>query len=264
MQNRIRGKKIIITGASSGIGERLAWYIAKNGGVPIMIARSIDKLEQNQREIEQAFGMKSHVYQADLLNEQELKTVIGRILDEHPPIHGLINNAGSGVFEYVEDMEWEDVTRMFQLNVLALVQGTKLVLPHFKGNREGHIVNIASMAGKIATPKSAVYASTKHAVLGFTNALRLEAAPHNIHITAVNLGPVRTNFFAVADPGGSYQQSVERYMLDPDKVAEKVADSLFTPKREINMPWWMEAATKIYHLSPRLLEKMMKGQFNKK
>src|SRR5690606_33540996 len=129
---------------------------------------------------------------------------------------------------------------------------------------DGHIVNIASQAGKISTPKSAVYASTKHAILGFTNALRQELMDKSIHVTAVNLGPVKTNFFSHADPEGSYQKNVGKYMLDPEKVAEKIANHLFTGKREINMPLWMDFGSRLYQLFPSMMEKALKKQFNKK
>ncbi|SDQ52524.1 hypothetical protein SAMN05216231_1802 [Virgibacillus salinus] len=264
MQNKVTNKKIIVTGASSGIGERMCWHIAKHGGTPIMLARSIEKLQNQQKLINQTFDISSYVYQVDLLNADELEKVIRQVLSEHTQIHGLINNAGAGVFDYVRDIQWLDVERMFQLNVFALMRGTKLLLPHFSQNQEGHFVNIASQAGKIATPKSSIYASTKHAVLGFTNALRLEISSKNIHVTAVNLGPVRTNFFTTADPSGNYQKSVERYMLDPDKVADNIVKHLFTKKREINLPWWMEMGSKFYQLFPRALEKSLRKQFNQK
>lgn len=257
MQNKVTNKKIIVTGASSGIGERMCWHIAKHGGIPIMLARSIEKLQYQQKLITQTFDVSSDVYQVDLLNTNELETVINQILLEHRQIHGLVNNAGAGAFDYVKDMQWPDVDHMFQLNVFALMRGTKLLLPHFSHYHKGHFVNIASQAGKIATPKSAVYASTKHAVLGFTNALRLEITSKNIHVTAVNLGPVRTNFFTSADPSGNYQKSVERFMLDPDKVADNIVKHLFTNKREINLPWWMEMGSKFYQLFPRVLEKVL-------
>lgn len=264
MQNKIANKNIIVTGASSGIGERIAWHIAKNGGTPIMLARSIDTLNKQQLLIEQTFHISSYVYQVDLQHESELEKTVEQILTEHTQVHGLINNAGAGVFDYVENVKWFDVAQMFQLNVFSLMQGTKLLLPHFTMHDEGHIVNIASLAGKIATPKSAIYASTKHAVLGFTNALRLEVANKGIHVTAVNLGPVRTNFFSTADPSGGYQKNVDRYMLDPDKVAERIVRHLFTDKREINLPWWMEMGSKFYQLFPQVLERILIKQFNKK
>ncbi|MGY0694681.1 SDR family NAD(P)-dependent oxidoreductase [Virgibacillus sp. FSP13] len=261
----IQNKTIIVTGASSGIGERLSWHIAKNGGTPIMIARSFDKLENQKEKLRQSFEATSFAYQADITNHEEFADVIKQILADHKQIHGLINNAGVGIFDYVDEMKLDDMERMFQLNVFALIRGTKLLLPHFSANRRKcHIVNIASQAGKIATPKSAVYAATKHAVIGFTNALRLEVASKGVYVMAVNLGPVRTNFFTTADPGGSYQKSVSRYMLDPDKVARKIVKHLFMKKREINLPHWMDAGSKLYQLFPGGVETLLKKQFNRK
>ncbi len=264
-QQLIKNKRIIVTGASSGIGERLVWHIAKNGGIPIMIARSGAKMENLQDKLVREFDIRSYVYQADVTDHDAYAQVLEKILTEHQQIHGLINNAGAGVFAAVEDVEWDDLDHMFELNVYALINGTKQLLPHFSANRRVcHIVNVASMAGKIATTKSAVYAATKHAVLGFTNALRMEAAENRIFVTAVNLGPVKTNFFKTADPNGTYQKNVARHMLDPDKVAKKVVKNLFQNKREINLPYWMAFGNKIYQLFPGLIERLLKRQFNKK
>ena len=83
-------------------------------------------------------------------------------------------------------------------------------------------------------------------------------------MTTVNLGPVKTNFFNVADPFGNYQQSVEKYMLDPNDVAEKIVKVLFTNKREINMPKWMDVGSRFYQVFPSLIERLLKSQFNKK
>ncbi|MFD1039213.1 SDR family NAD(P)-dependent oxidoreductase [Virgibacillus byunsanensis] len=264
MQSNLVNKKIIVTGASSGIGERIVWHIAKNGGIPVMLARSVDKLKSLQQVIDETFRTTSFVYQVDLQNENELTTVMKQIVTEHEQVHGLINNAGVGVFDYIKDMQWQDVERMFQLNVFALMRGTQQLLPHFLKHQEGHIVNIASQAGKIATPKSAVYASSKHAVLGFTNALRLEINSDNVYVTAVNLGPVRTNFFATADPEGDYQKNIDRYMLDADHVGKKIVFHLFTRKREINLPWWMELGSKFYQLFPKGFEWILNKQFKRK
>lgn len=264
MRNNLIDKKIIVTGASSGIGERIVWHIASNGGIPILLARSIDKLESQQQLLKQTLNAESYVYQVDLQKHAELEAIFKLILIEHEQIHGLVNNAGAGIFDYIKDIAWKDVDHMFQLNVFALIRGTKMILPHFLAQKEGHIVNIASQAGKISTPKSAVYASTKHAVLGFTNTLRLEIAAKKIHVTAVNLGPVRTNFFKGADPSGTYQKSVERYMLDPDVVAHKIVGHLFTKKREVNLPGWMEFGSKMYQLFPSVMERLLRRQFNKK
>jgi short-subunit dehydrogenase len=264
MQINLNNKKIIVTGASSGIGERLVWHIAKNGGLPILLSRSLDKMKDQQKLLQRELQTTSFVYQVDLFDETELTAVMSAIIGEHEHIHGLINNAGSGVFEYVKDIAWQDIDHMFRLNVLALIQATRLILPHFLKQGEGHIINIASQAGKMATPKSAVYGATKHAVLGFTNALRLEVQTSKLFVTAVNLGPVRTNFFLQADPTGVYQKNVDRYMLDPDIVAKKIVRKLFTKKREINLPIWMETGSKLYQLFPNSIERLLKRQFHKK
>ncbi|MBP1969674.1 short-subunit dehydrogenase [Virgibacillus natechei] len=262
MQKKVANKKIVVTGASSGIGKRIVWHIAKNGGIPIMLARSIDKLQTQQEQLDQELHAESFIYQVDLQDKTQIEAVMKQVLLEHNQIHGLINNAGFGKFTYVKDVAWQDVHHMFQLNVFALMNMTQLLLPHFSTHGGGHIVNIASQAGKISTPKSAIYASTKHAVLGFTNSLRLESK--EINVTGVNLGPVRTNFFVSADPEGTYQKSVDRYMLDPDKVAQKIVRHMFTTKREINLPYWMEFGSKLYQLFPGLMEFVLRKQFNKK
>jgi len=264
MSDRITGKKIVITGASSGIGERIAVRVAEAGAVPILLARSEEKLHALAERIREQSAAEIVWYPCDLADQGAVCEVFQRIFQDVGRVDALVNNAGFGVFERVEDTSMDAFRSMFDVNVLGLIQCVKEVLPFMKEAREGHIVNIASQAGKISTPKSAGYASTKHAVLGFTNGLRMEIEPYSIGVTAVNLGPVQTNFFERADPGGTYKKSVERYMLDSDDVAQKVVEYLFTSKREINMPGWMELGAKAYQLAPGLMEKMLGKQFKKK
>ncbi|MDL4840725.1 SDR family NAD(P)-dependent oxidoreductase [Aquibacillus rhizosphaerae] len=262
--SKLQSKNIIVTGGSSGIGERIAWYIAENGGTPILVARSEDKLIELKQQINETFSVNCQYYVVDLIKLDEWENCLQTIIRDYNKIDAVINNAGFGVFDYIEDTKWDDVERMFKLNVFALIRGVHQTLPHLIKNKKSHIINIASQAGKIATPKSSIYSATKHAVIGFTNALRLEVERKGVYVTAVNLGPVRTNFFNVADPSGGYQKSVDRYMLDPDDVAKKVVGVLFTNKREINMPGWMNVGSKFYQLFPSIVEKMLKKQFNRK
>ncbi|KGX85839.1 SDR family NAD(P)-dependent oxidoreductase [Pontibacillus marinus] len=264
MSERMNGKNIVITGASSGIGERLAIRVAEAGAVPVLLARNEDKLRMLSDRIRETYGVEAFWYPCDLADKEAIQKCFQHLFKEVGRIDALVNNAGFGVFERVEDTSMDAFRSMFDVNVIGLIHCVKEVLPFMKEAREGHIVNIASQAGKISTPKSAGYASTKHAVLGFTNGLRMEIDSYNIGVTAVNLGPVRTNFFETADPGGTYIKSVERYMLDPDDVAKKVVEHLFTSKREINMPQWMELGAKAYQLAPGLMEKMLGKQFKKK
>jgi len=264
MHNSLKNKKIIVTGASSGLGKRLALQIAKNGGIPIMLARSTQKLQEQQKQILREFSMESFFYTVDLQNKNEIDSTAELLFRDHGQLHALINNAGQGVFNYIQDADWEEIEKMIQLNLLAVIRFSQLFVSHFQQYGQGHIINIGSQAGKISTPKSSVYGASKHAVIGFTNALRLEVAAKNIRVTAVNLGPVRTNFFTLADPDGTYQKNVENYMLNPDHVASKVVQSLFTNKREINLPWWMEFGSRIYQVFPGIIERLLRSQFNKK
>ncbi|QAS54278.1 SDR family NAD(P)-dependent oxidoreductase [Halobacillus litoralis] len=264
MNKQVKGKKVLITGASGGIGEYLAIHVAREGGIPILVARSAGKLDIIAEKIEAAFGVECPWYKADLSMDAEWKDVIDRICYEHGSIDGLINNAGIAVFDLVAESNWQDIDRMLSVNVKSLFRTTHQLLPHFLQKGEGHIVNIASQAGKIATPKSAVYSATKHAVIGFTNALRMEVEPKGVHVTSVNLGPVRTNFFQQADPTGSYEKSVDKIMLDPNRVARTVVGHLFTKQREINLPSWMDSGSKVYSIAPVSMEKLMQKQFNKK
>jgi short-subunit dehydrogenase len=264
MNERVIGKKVLITGASSGIGQYLAIHVAQQGGIPILVARTADRLAVIADKIEETFGVACYWYEADLSNDAEWKDVIDRICYDHGSIDALINNAGMAVFDLVSDAKWQDIDRMLSVNVKSLFRTTHQLLPHFLQQGKGHIVNIASQAGKMATPKSAVYSATKHAVLGFTNALRMEVEKEGVFVTSVNLGPVRTNFFQQADPTGNYERAMDRIMLDPNRVALAVVNSLFTKQREINLPAWMDSGSKVYSIAPGLMERAMQKQFNKK
>ncbi|GAE91290.1 oxidoreductase [Gracilibacillus boraciitolerans JCM 21714] len=179
------------------------------------------------------------------------------------PIDVLINNAGIGYFESFEKMEWDYVNSMLRLNLESLYFTTYKLLPNMKLHSPAHIVNIGSQAGKIATPKSAVYSATKAGVINFSNALRMELEPE-VFVTSVNIGPVRTAFFDQADPSGSYQKSISKYMLDPDDVAKSIVKYLFTKKREINLPYWMHIGSRFYQNFPRIMEQLLKPAFKRK
>ncbi|GGM22308.1 oxidoreductase [Paraliobacillus quinghaiensis] len=258
------GKTIIITGASSGIGEGLSHKLAACGANLILLARSGDKLKKLQTILEKEHTINCKYYTVDLSDRKAWKETLIKIEEEHPTIDAIINNAGFGVFDTVQEADYQDIEKMFQVNVLALMEGVQSLLPHFVSKKQGHIINVASFAGKIATPKSSAYSASKHAVIGFSNALRLEVENKGIFVTTVNLGPVRTNFFQVADPSGNYQKSVDQFMLEPEVVVDQIIKALFRRKREINLPRWMELGSRFYHLFPWLSERLLRKQFNKK
>ncbi|MED4400823.1 SDR family oxidoreductase [Metabacillus fastidiosus] len=264
MNLRLRENLVVITGASSGIGEKIAIECAKQGAYPILLARRVERLEKISREIEKTYKVPCSYYALDVQKIEEIQIVFEKIEREIGTIDILVNNAGFGIFNHAIDATTDEMRAMFEVNVFGLIESTKAVLPKMIERRKGHIINIASQAGKLATPKSSIYAATKHAVLGFTNSLRMELKDENIFVTAVNPGPIRTNFFDIADEGGDYMKNIDRWMLDPNKVAEKIVKAMMTPKREINLPGWMGLGSTIYQIMPGFVELIGGKAFLKK
>ncbi|WP_102346745.1 SDR family NAD(P)-dependent oxidoreductase [Bacillus sp. Marseille-P3661] len=260
----IAGKTVVITGASSGIGEKIALKIADRGARPILLARSEAKLNNICKEVNDKANLNCIYFQLDVSKYEDVKMVFKQIYNEVGHIDILLNNAGFGVFESFSEASFDDIERMFAVNVLGLIACTKEVLPAMLQQNRGHIINIASQAGKLATPKSSGYSATKHAVLGFTNSLRLELVNTNISVSAVNPGPIETNFFNIADKSGNYVKSVKQFMLSSDYVADQVIKLMETPKRELNLPRWMHAGTIIHNLFPRFTEKIAGKWLNQK
>jgi uncharacterized protein len=263
-REQLKGKNIVITGASGGIGAEIAKLCAASGANLILIARSIEKLKQLQTELQQKHQVRVDVYQLDVSDTDKVREVFSEITAKTNYIDILVNNAGFGVFREAHEATMDEIKGMFEVNVVGLMACTSMVLPKMRERRFGHIINIASQAGKIATPKSSVYSATKHAVLGYTNSLRMELSDYNVLVTAVNPGPIATNFFNIADEKGTYVKNVQKFMLQPEYVAGKVVDSMLTKTREINLPRWMNMGSVVYVLFPRLFEKIGKKAFNKK
>ncbi|MBM7693204.1 short-subunit dehydrogenase [Peribacillus deserti] len=264
MSDHLRDKYVAVTGASGGIGREIALKAAERGAHLILLARSEERLKQLRQEIITRYRVEAYVYKLDVGDLPQVEKVFTRVLSEVGRIDILVNNAGFGVFKDAHETDLEEARTMFDVNVLGLAACTKMVLPHMKVRKSGHIINIASQAGKIASPKSSIYSATKHAVLGYTNSLRLELADDRIFVTSVNPGPIATNFFAIADESGTYVKNVQRFMLKPDFVAEKVVNSMLTKKREINLPGWMNLGSIFFSLFPKTFERVGKKFIFKK
>jgi uncharacterized protein len=262
-ENRLKDKNIIITGASGGIGAEMARLCAVDGANLVLLARSMDKLEALKAELE-GRGVKVIARSLDVSDTDAVQRVFGEVLAEIGHCDILVNNAGFGVFRHAHEADFAEIQSMFDVNVVGLMACTSMVLPGMREKRSGHIINIASQAGKIATPKSSVYSATKHAVLGYTNSLRMEVSDFGIFVTSVNPGPIATNFFNIADEQGTYVKNIKRFMLQPEYVAKQVVDRMMTRKREINLPRWMSAGSTIYALFPRAFELVGKRAFNQK
>jgi len=264
VREQLKDRNIVITGASSGIGAEIAKLCAASGANLVLLARSIDKLEQLKAQLEETYRVSVLVYRLDVADTDQVQEVFDQIFARIGSIDILVNNAGYGIFREAHEASIDEMKGMFEVNVIGLMACTSMVLNSMRERRFGHIINIASQAGKIATPKSSVYSATKHAVLGYTNALRMELADYNVLVTAVNPGPIATNFFTIADEQGTYVKNVQKFMLQPEYVAQKVVDSMLTKTREINLPRWMNMGSVVSVLFPRLFERIGRRMLNKK
>jgi uncharacterized protein len=264
VKNHLQGKNVIITGASGGIGAEMARLVARQGANLVLLARSVDKLQSLKTELEQSYKVSIIVRSLDVANTDAIRDVFNEVMAEIGHVDILVNNAGFGVFRHAHEANLDEIKAMFEVNVIGLMACTSLVLPSMRRRGSGHIINIASQAGKIATPKSSVYSATKHAVLGYTNSLRMELREVGIFVTAVNPGPIATNFFEIADEKGTYVKNIKRFMLQPEYVAKQVVERMMTNTREINLPRWMNAGSVVYALFPRMFERIGRRAFNQK
>lgn len=243
---------VLVTGASSGIGRMVAINAAQAGANLILVARNSEKLASVKQEcIEVGSEYSNHEYLSiDMADTKAIVDGVETIEDNFNTVDVLVNAAGFGDFSNYLDTDFDTVEKMFRVNVLGLMLMTRLIAKQMVDAGHGHIFNVGSMAGKIATPKSAAYAASKAAVIGFSDGLRLELNPLNVWVTTVNPGPVDTNFFEVADHSGTYLQSVKNFVLDPNKLAIEIVNSFNRKKREINRPRYMELASILYKMAP--------------
>jgi len=262
--NRLANKTVLVTGASSGLGEQIAYEAAKQGAVVIVTARRAECLKDVSAKCHRLSQRESAYYVMNMEDFDSVEQTSTALKDAFGTVDVLVNCAGFGLFEPFLDFDMTAMERMFRVNVLGLMYLTQKIGIDMAERRHGHIINISSQAGKMATAKSTVYSATKFAVLGFSNALRLELKPLGVHVTTVNPGPIRTDFFQIADKSGTYLQAVDRFLLEPQPLARKIVSIMGTPKREVNAPFIMEAASKAYTLFPTIGDFLAQTIFNKK
>ncbi|QDH20504.1 SDR family NAD(P)-dependent oxidoreductase [Saccharibacillus brassicae] len=252
----LNNKIVWITGASSGIGALAARLASERGAIPILSARSEDKLNRAAQAVPGPHGVRVF----DVSQAESVEETARSIIEQYGRIDILVNNAGYGLFETAEEMDLFDYEGIMDVNYFGVVRCTKAVLPHMRRAGSGQILTVASMAGKFATAKSAGYAASKHAAVGFMNSLRQELRGSGIAVSTVNPGPIDTPFFETADPDGSYVKSVGRFILPPEKVAREMVRMMETRRGEIDLPRYLGLAIRLYGLMPRTADKLA-GRF---
>jgi len=236
----IKGKVVIVTGASSGIGEATACQFGREGAKLVLAARRVDKLESLAQEIlAMGSGAETFVVQADLSKLEDIQSLIKQTLDKFGRIDVLVNNAGFGRLDWLENLDpVKDIQAQFDVNVLGVIQTTRQVLPIMIKQRSGHIINMCSMAGLVATPTYTVYAACKHAVHGFSEALRREVKPWGIDVSMIYPGGVVTEFQSHAGIKRKTNASTPKsLLLTADQVGSAVVKLVRRPRAMRILPW---------------------------
>jgi NADP-dependent 3-hydroxy acid dehydrogenase YdfG len=239
MQN-IKDKVVVITGASSGLGEATARALAKEGAKLVLGARRMDRLKALASEL--SLGDKAAV-QTDVSNYAQVKHLVDHAVKIHGRVDVVLNNAGLMPLSPLDRLKIEDWDRMIDVNIKGVLYGIAAALPHMKAQKSGHIINVSSVAGHRVRPTSTVYSATKTAVRVISEGLRQEVTPYNIRTTIISPGAVSSellesitekdiaqNLSGVRDmaiPADSFASMVLFAMSQPDNV--DVNEILFRP-----------------------------------
>lgn len=242
----ITGKVIVITGASSGLGEAAARHLAAQGALVVLGARRQDRIEALAGDIARAGGQALAV-PTDVTRRADVERLVQAAVARYRRIDVIVNNAGLMPHSPLERLKVEDWERMVDVNVKGVLYGIAAALPHMQRQKSGHIINVSSVAGHKVRPGSVVYAATKHAVRVITEGLRQEVKPWNIRATIISPGMVdtelpdsitepdlaeatRKNYAAIAIPADAFARAVTYAIGEPPDV--DVNEILFRPTRQ--------------------------------
>ena len=237
MKDPTNGKVVIITGASSGIGAAVARRLALDGMRLTLAARRLDRLEQVAAEVE-ALGGEALVVQTDVRNRDELQRMVQATLDRWGHIDVLLNNAGLGHDRLLIRFKPEKIRDEIHINLIAIIECAQVVLPVMLRQKSGHIINVASIAGLIATPGGTVYSASKFGVNGFSDALRRELRGSGIHVSAFCPGFTPTEISPELKAISEGQPGAPRRpgLMPVTYVADQIAHLIRHPRWRVIIP----------------------------
>lgn len=221
----LRNQTVVVTGASSGIGEATVRRLAQAGANTVLFARRAERIAELARQVDPS-GKTTLSVVGDLTSPDDRQRLIEQTVTRFGRIDGLVNNAGFGQRGPIERVSLEAIRRNFETNVFSLLGLVQLVAPIMRAQNRGRIINVGSVAGRIARPMSSVYDATKHAVEAFSDGLRGELKPFGIQVVLVRPGFISTEFVAAADAAstdvienpGPYAPFVESFRCGARKL----------------------------------------------
>src|SRR5215211_1698003 len=252
MADSLQGKVVLITGASSGFGEDAARLFAKEGCKVVLAARRIERLQSIAAEIQVAGG-EAFATPVDVNEGAEISVMVQTVLDHYGRIDILFNNAGFGSVDWFENLKPErHIETLIRVNLTGTMLVTHAVLPDMLKRRQGHIINMSSVAGLIASPLITTYAASKYGVRAFTDALRREVSPLGIKVSGIYPGPATTEFGKHLGRTAA-REKIKRSIyvhMSSKYVAQHIVDIAKHPRRSLVIPWWFRVVTTFDTLFP--------------
>lgn len=232
MTNNVKGKVVVITGASSGMGEAAAIHLSQLGAAVVLGARRNDRIEKLAKQIQESGG-KALAIATDVTQRDQVKKLVDSAVEKFGRVDVILNNAGIMPLSPMDRLNVDEWDMMVDVNIKGVLNGIAAVLPYMKEQKSGQIINTSSVAGHKVFNGSAVYSATKYAVRALTEGLRMEVKPYNIRTTIVCPGAVKTELLehiSEADIQQANKDYVGAVGISPDSFARVVAFAISQPE----------------------------------
>ncbi|MEA2380617.1 MAG: hypothetical protein QOH72_588 [Solirubrobacteraceae bacterium] len=251
LEGAVNGRTALITGASSGIGRATAKKIARAGGIPILVARNMEKLEETKAEIESEGGT-AYAYSADLSDLDAIDDLVKRVLSEHVAVDVLVNNAGRSIRRSMtlSRDRFHDYERTMQLNYFGAIKLIMGLAPHMRERGSGHVVNISSIGVQTNPPRFSAYVASKAALDAWTRVVSSEVVGDGITFTTIHMPLVRTPMIAPTKIYDSFPT------ISPDEAADLICEAIRSRPKQINtrLGTFGEVA---YALAPKAVDQIL-------
>ena len=256
-----KNKVVVITGASSGIGEATAEQFAKKGANIVLVARRKEKLEQVEKNLSK-YSTKILVQVCDVSDKEQVKQMSEKVIDTFSKIDVLVNNAGFVIYGKVEELSIEDIESQMQTNYFGMINCTKYFLPYFLKQNFGHMVNVASVGGSFGVPGIASYCATKFAMLGFSEGLHHELHETNVGVTVV--GPIMVRTCLFDHPSfKNFTKFATGISLSSETVAKAIIKASDSSRLEIGVPSFVRIGIWFKQTFPFLINPIIGNRFRK-
>jgi short-subunit dehydrogenase len=255
MARELRRAAILITGASAGIGKAAALAFAKEGARLLLAARRRHRLEEVAAEV-RALGGEAVVAETDVADRQQVQSAVNSVVSAFGRLDILVNNAGIGYFGMLEDTPIEEVEGLWAVNMMGTIYATQAAIPLMRQQGGGHIINIASVAGKRGAPGNSIYCATKFAMVGMSEALRVELHGSGIEVSVICPITTGTEFFEASSVRSKRHHPPTGPMQSAKKVARAIIRCARWPRPEVIVFPPARILVLINALSPRLADRI--------